>query len=102
MKVPNIPTTNGGYVPVTNAPDSSLVGLYLEATKNKDYYHGEREMVSLLNSTPDCSSLKAAKILRMCLEKGHSLVAVYPDGEEIPPKGAKYICDILDGSLYLI
>lgn len=96
MKTPNVQTTNG-VKPLTALPNEALVEGFL-------YNSDEDEEVSLVRllSIVEPSPKKAGAILRECLTKGRSLVAVYPGNNETPPAKATYLGSIADGALYLV
>lgn len=96
MKTPNVQTTKG-VKPLTALPNEALVEGFL-------YNSDEDEEVSLVRllSIVEPSPKKAGEILRECLTKGRSLVAVYPGKNEAPPAKATYLGSIADGALYLV
>jgi hypothetical protein len=94
MYRPKIESPIGTFY-VTDFSDNDL----REAYMNSDASPEDKGMVILIRTG---STKRDNKFLRMALQEGADLVAVYPGLKEKAPKGAIRICEIMDGELYLV
>ena len=96
MYVPKINTTEG-VKPITWLPNSALLEAYLGSNISAE----DKEVGRLLQAGVDDPEL-AGYILRMALDGLFNLVSVYPGAGMKEPAGARFVCAIPDGSLYLV
>ncbi len=94
MYVPQIKTP-AGCQPITVVPNASL----LEAYMYSDACPEDKELARYLYAVGD---LEYAGAVLRCALNGGSLVVVYPGLGQKEPEGAKFICTVLDGALYLV
>lgn len=94
MYVPKI-TTPSGRLPITVVPNKYI----LEAYMNSDASPEDKELARYLYSLDDAEY--AGAVLRCALDGG-ALVVVYPRLNQKAPDGAREVCQVPDGALYLV
>lgn len=95
MYVPKI-KTNEGLKPITIVPDRFLLEAYL----NSNICDEDKEVASWLVSLDDPEY--AGALLRSALNGGFDLAVIYPGAGGKVPEGARFICSVPDGALYLV
>lgn len=94
MYVPKIKTP-AGMQPITDVSNKYLVAAYM----NSDASPEDKELARYLVALAD--EEYAGAILR-CALGGGSLVVVYPRLGQKAPEGAREVCAVPDGALYLV
>lgn len=94
MYVPKINTPSGRQ-PITVVPNKYI----LEAYMNSDTSPEDKELARYLYSLDDAEY--AGAVLRCALDGG-ALVVVYPRLNQKAPEGAREVCQVPDGALYLV
>lgn len=94
MYVPKI-NTPAGRQPLTVVPNNLLLEAYL----NSDASPEEKELARYLSGLDDVEY--AGAVLRCALDGG-ALVVVYPRLNQKAPEGAREVCSVPDGFLYLV
>lgn len=94
MYVPKINTPSGRQ-PITVVPNKYI----LEAYMNSDASPEDKELARYLYSLDDAEY--AGAVLRCALDGG-ALVVVYPRLNQKAPEGAREVCSVPDGALYLV
>lgn len=87
--------TPAGLQPITVVPNDKL----LEAYMHSDACPEDKELARYLYALDDAEY--AGALLRVAL-RGGSLVVVYPGSGQKAPEGAREVCTVPDGVLYLV
>lgn len=95
MYIPKINTPEG-LKPITVVPNCFLLGAYLSSNISAEDF----EIVRYLEAVED--SEYAGAVLRSVLNGSYNFALVYPGAGGVVPEGAKFVCSVPDGALYLV